>query len=82
MRLKMMRLGQKFKNLSKSKKTVRSDFFTPGAKLVFTELRQAFLKAPIHHHFDPEHHTRIETDVSGYAIGGVFSQLTLDALGQ
>ena len=35
------------KNLSKSKKTVRSDFLTPGARLVFTKLRQAFVKAPI-----------------------------------
>ena len=43
----------KSKNLSKSKKTVRSDFFTLGAKLAFTELRQAFLKALILHHFDP-----------------------------
>ena len=62
----------KSKNSFKSKKTVGpSDFLTPGAKLAFTELRQAFLKAPILHHFDPERHIRIETDVSGYAIGGV-----------
>ena len=33
----------KFKNLSKSKKTVRLDFFTPRAKLAFTKLRQAFV---------------------------------------
>ena len=49
---------------------------------MFTELRQAFLKAPILHHFDPEHHIWIETDVSGYAIGGVLNQLTLDDLGR
>ena len=69
-------------NLSKSKKTVGSDFFTPGTKLAFTELRQTFLKAPIFHHFDPEHHIWIETDISGYAIGGVFSQLNSDDSGQ
>ena len=74
---KKARKTSKSKNLSKSK-TVGSDFLTPGAKLAFTELRQAFLKAPILHHFDPERHIRIETDVSGYAIGGVLSQLTLD----
>ena len=72
----------KSKNLSKSKKAIRpSDFLTPGAKLAFTELRQAFLKAPILHHFDPERHIRIETDVSDYAIGGVLSQLTSDDSG-
>ena len=62
------------KNLFKSKKTVRSpDFLTPGAKLAFTKLRQAFLKALILYYFDLERHIQIETDVSGYAIGGVFS---------
>ena len=66
-------VGKKARNLSKSKKMVGSDFLTPGAKLAFTELRQAFLKAPILHHFDPERHIQIETDVSGYAIGGVLS---------
>ncbi len=45
-------------------------------------MRQAFLKAPILNHFDPERHIRIETDASGYAIGGVLSQLTSDNSGQ
>ena len=74
-------VGKKARNLSKSKKMVGSDFFTLGAKLAFTELKQAFLKAPILHHFDLEGHIRIETDVSGYAIDGVPSQLTLDNSG-
>ena len=68
----------KSKNLSKFKKTVVSDFFTPRAKLTFIELRQAFLKTPILYHFDLECYIRIETDVSSYAIGEVFSQLTSD----
>ena len=73
----------KSKNLSKSKKAVGpSDFLIPGAKLIFTKLRQAFLKAPILHHFDPERHIRIETDASGYTIGGVLSQLTSDDSGR
>ena len=65
----------KSKNSSKSKNLSKfiSDFLTPGAKLTFIKLRQAFLKAPILHHFDPECHIRIEIDVSGYAISGVFS---------
>ena len=29
-----------------------------------------------------ERHIQIKTDASGYAIGGIFSQLTLDNLGQ
>ena len=58
------------------------DFLTPRAKLAFTKLRQAIFKAPILYHFDPEHHIRIETDASGYAIGGVLSQLTLDDSGR
>ena len=85
--LKTMRLGRKFKNclslkICKSKKTVGSDFLTPGAKLAFTELRQAFVKAAILHHFDLKRHIQIEMDVSGYAIGGVLSQLTSNNLGQ
>ena len=64
----------KSKNLSKPKKTVRSlDFFTFGTKLVFTKLRQAFIKALILHQFNSEHHIRVETDASGYIIDGVFS---------
>ena len=72
----------KSKNLSKSQKTVGSDFLISGAKLAFTELRQAFLKAPILHHFNLDYHIRIETDVSGYAISGVLSQLILDDSGR
>ena len=64
-RLKIMRLGRKFKNSFKSIKIVESDLFTLGVKLAFTKLRQAFVKTPILQHFDPEHHIQIETDVSG-----------------
>ena len=56
------------------------DYLAPETKLAFTELRQAFLKASILHHFEPEYHMRIETDVSGYAIGRVLNQLILDDL--
>ena len=51
-------------------------FLTSDAKEAFNRLRQAFTKAPILRHFDPECHIRIETNVSGYTIGGVLSQLT------
>ena len=79
------------RNLSKSKKsksgiqtligaTGEPTFLTPGAREAFNQLRQAFTEAPILRHFDPECHIRIETDASGYAIGGVLSQLTSDHL--
>ena len=57
-------------------------YLTTGAKQAFTQLRQAFTKALILQHFDLKCHIRIKTDASGYAIGGVLSQLILDNLGQ
>ena len=48
-------------------------FLTLDARQAFTQLRQAFTEALILRHFDPECHIRIETDASGYAIGGVLS---------
>ena len=54
-------------------------FLTPKAKLVFFWLRQAFIKAPIFYHFDQKRHIQVETDASGYAIGGILSQLTPDS---
>ena len=41
-----------YQKMSKSKKTIRSsDFLSLGAKLVFTKLKQVFVKAPILYHF-------------------------------
>ena len=82
------------KNLSKSKKsklaksgvqthfgaTGEPTFLTLNAKKAFNQLRQAFTKFLILCHFDPKCYIRIETDTSGYAIGGVLSQLTFDYL--
>ena len=51
-------------------------FLTSDAREAFNRLRQSFTEAQIFRHFDPEYHIWIETDVSGYAIGGVLSQLT------
>ena len=55
-----------------------SCFLTPAAKLAFAQLKQAFTEAPILRHFDPKRHIRLETDASGYAIGGVLSQLDIE----
>ena len=51
-------------------------YLTPNARRVFIQMRQAFTKALILWHFNPECHIRIETNASGYAIGGVLIQLT------
>ena len=48
----------------------------------FTKLRQAFIEALILNHFDPDRHIKIETDVSGYTIDKILSQLSSDNLGQ
>ena len=60
---------------SRNKKAGTS-FFTSKARLAFTQLRQTFIKAPILYYFDSESHIRIEINVSGYAIGGILSQLS------
>ena len=69
-------VGGKTKKPSKAKNingASGKDFLTPKAKFAFTRLRKAFTEVPILHHFDPERHIWIETDASGYEIGGVVS---------
>ena len=46
-----------------------SSFLTTESKLVFLQLRQAFIEASILQNFDLERYIQIETDASGYAIG-------------
>ena len=58
----------------------RLGFLISKAKLAFIKLRQAFVKAPILHYFDPKCYIQIETDVSGYAISRILNKLTLDDL--
>ena len=87
--LKLSKSGNsKGKKLAKSKKPSKSGnspnfdakeagpgFLNPEARAAFNRLRLAFTKAPILRHFDPKCHIRIKTDVSGYAIDGILSQL-------
>ena len=61
---------------------VRLDFFTPKARLAFTELRQVLVKAPIFYHFDLKRYIQVERDALGYTISKVFNQLTSNNLGQ
>lgn len=55
-------------------------FFATEAKLTFAKLRNSFSIALILYCFDLECHIWIETNVSSYAIVGIFNQLTLDNL--
>ena len=67
----------KTKNLSQS-----GMFFTAGARMAFTKLRQTFIEAPTLNHFDSKRHIQIEMDTLSYAIDKILSQLTLNVLGQ
>lgn len=72
--------------LAKSKSFIklssRSSFLTLKARLAFIKLRQAFIKALIFHYFDLEYYILFETNVLGYAIDKLFSQLDLNNLDQ
>ena len=90
--LKLPKSGNsKGKNLAQSKKLLKSgnlpnfdvkkagpSFLTLKARAAFNRLQLAFTKALILWHFDPKYHIWIETDVSGYAIGRMLSQLAFE----
>ena len=50
-----------------------SNYLIPDIKKAFDQLSQAFTKAPILQHFDPERYIQVEIDASRHAIGGVLS---------
>ena len=74
-----LRMGEDEISNKKSSKSKNPAFLTADARQAFTQLRQAFTEAPILSYFHLERQIRIETDASGYAIGGILSQLTLDS---
>ena len=55
-------------------------FLTADAKKAFNYLKQAFIKDSILQYFDTKSHIWIKTNASGYAIGKVLSQLSIDWL--
>ena len=57
------------------------EFLTPKAKVAYRELLRVFIERTMNHHFNAERKSRVETDSSGCAISGVFSQLK-EELGQ
>lgn len=66
-----------YQKISKSKKMVSFlEFFIFGARLMFTKLKQAFIKAPILYNFDLECYIRIKINISDYAIGRILNILT------
>ena len=77
--------GKKSKKPSKSGNLPNFDareagpsFLTAGSREAFNRLRLVFTKAPILQHFDPKCHIWIETNVLGYAISIVLSQLVFE----
>ena len=51
-----------------------NDFLTSEARESFRHIKQCFLEAPILSHFDYHRPSRVETDASGGAIGGILAQ--------
>jgi RNase H-like domain found in reverse transcriptase len=63
----------------KSKKT-RVFHWTEETDKAFRTLKELFIITPILRMFDPLFRTRLETDVSGFIIRAVISQLFHDSL--
>ena len=53
-------------------------FWSPDCDEAFNLLKQAFISAPVLHHFDPALPPIVKTDASDYAITGMFSLQTDD----
>lgn len=56
------------------------NFLTSKARKAFNYLKQAFTKASVFQHFDPKCYIWIETNISGYTMGRVQSQLIFNQL--
>ena len=70
----------KSRNPRNSRAMEKPKFLISKARGIFNYLKQAFTKTSILQHFDLEHYIWIRTNISGYAIDGILSQLTLDHL--
>jgi hypothetical protein len=66
-------LSESLKGMKNGKKTGPFTY-TDEATSVFRRLREAFTRAPVLQHFDPEKLIKLETDASGFAIAGILSQ--------
>lgn len=64
------------KGLQKGKKTEPLDWDNKTKAVAsFKRLKKLFQTAPLLCHYDPELEIRVETDASGFGLGGVLSQL-------
>ncbi len=83
--------GGNIKNLSTIEKSAKSknldfanaksseaDFLTSEVKKAFIYLRKAFTKALILYYFDIKRYIHIKTNVLGYTIGRILSQMISD----
>jgi transposase InsO family protein len=68
------RMSAPLSNLLKKDHQTHSFKFPPEAEEAFKALKKAFTSAPILQHFDPKKRITVETDASGFAVGGVLSQ--------
>ena len=59
---------------SKNSKKKGPFVMTDEAKKAFKGLKEAFTKAPVTQHHDPDKLLQLETDSLGYAIAGILSQ--------
>ena len=59
--------------------TKKLTFLIFNAKKVFNYLKQLFIKALIFRRFDLKSYVKIETDISGYAMNKVLTQLNLNS---
>ena len=66
--------------LSNSNNIEEPKFLNSRAKKAFNCLKQAFTKVSILQYFDSEYYIRIKTDVLGYAIRWVLSQISSNQL--
>lgn len=57
-------------------------FSISGTRQVFSKLKQMFLEVLILNYFDLKPYIYVETNVFGYVICGIFSQLNFDNLDQ
>lgn len=55
-------------------------FLTFKTKKAFNHLKQIFAQAPILQYFNLKRYIQIKTNISGYAIDNVLSQLSSDQL--
>lgn len=69
-----------FRRVIETRKNTSSgkEFFIPKARILFTQLRHAFIYTCILYDFPLEQYIYIEIDASSYAISKILNQLTSD----